>query len=387
MLAIDIPSCYVLAGVGSLIGWALIANIQTDQYRVAYALRLYRRAFLCLSGLALVMFTPMSWLPVVAKGAIGLAGMGLALLAWAFRQLNGRRTPPWLGRLVTVVIGLVLWAASWAPDDTYVRTLGLLFCALSLAMLVDQGWLILRSARVSPSELSLLAVAGVFAAHWVVVVGHVFTVTGPYPPDWLHSPSWLRPWSGLALALLPLSVASVVFAIINERLNQQLRARALSDDLTGALSRRGLRELGERMVALQAHRPSMLAVLMLDIDHFKAVNDEFGHQVGDEVLKHVTNVIRERLRPDALLSRYGGEEFIILLPVQSRPEASAAAERLRALVENTPCVCRAGKVRVTVSIGVSLHEPHRSLEQDISQADAHLYEAKHQGRNRVVSQA
>ena len=191
----------------------------------------------------------------------------------------------------------------------------------------------------------------------------------------------------MALALLPLSVASVVFAIINERLSQQLRARALSDDLTGALSRRGLRELGERMLALQAHRPSMLAVLMLDIDHFKQVNDEFGHQVGDDVLRHVTQVIRERLRPDALLSRYGGEEFIVLLPVQSQPEAAAAAERLRALVENALCSTKFGKVRVTVSIGVSLHEPHRSLDQDISQADAHLYEAKRQGRNRVVIQA
>ena len=262
-----------------------------------------------------------------------------------------------------------------------------LICAVSLALLLDQGWLILRSARVSPSELALLVVAGLFALHWVIVAGYAFTTGGPYPPDWLHSPAWLRPWSGVALALLPLSVASVVFAIINERLSQQLRARALSDDLTGALSRRGLRELGERMLALQAHRPSMLAVLMLDIDHFKQVNDEFGHQVGDDVLRHVTQVIRERLRPDALLSRYGGEEFIVLLPVQSQPEAAAAAERLRALVENALCSTKFGKVRVTVSIGVSLHEPHRSLDQDISQADAHLYEAKRQGRNRVVIQA
>jgi diguanylate cyclase (GGDEF)-like protein len=83
------------------------------------------------------------------------------------------------------------------------------------------------------------------------------------------------------------------------------------------LSRRGLRELGERMLALQQYQSSQIAVLMMDLDHFKAVNDRYGHLIGDDVLRHVTQVIRDRLRDDALLARYGGEEFTVLLPVKS----------------------------------------------------------------------
>jgi diguanylate cyclase (GGDEF)-like protein len=178
-----------------------------------------------------------------------------------------------------------------------------------------------------------------------------------------------------------------VFAIINERLNQQLRARALSDDLTGALSRRGLRELGERMLAQQQRQPRDIAVLMVDADHFKAINDRHGHLVGDDVLRHLTQTLRDNLRVDALLARYGGEEFTVLLPVRQRDEALKVAERLRDTVARSPCESRSGPIPITVSIGVSYHGPGSTLEDDLSRADALLYRAKAEGRNRVVAEA
>lgn len=383
MLVVDILTCYAVAGFGSLVGVGLIGLVQTDQPRLMHALNIYRWAFGALAVMSLTAFAPPNHLPQLIKALIGFAGMGVTLLAWAFRQLNGRRTPPSLGIGLTLSVGAILWLGGLAPDPTYVLMVAVVFTVVSVAMAIDQGWLIVRSPRGHISEFSLMVVALCFAVHWLVVLAHSASQPGPYPVDWLHAPAWLRPISGIGVALLPLAVASLAFSTINARLNQQLRARALSDDLTGALSRRGLRELGERMLAMQRHQTSEVAVLMLDLDHFKAINDRYGHLIGDQVLKHVTHVVRDRLRDDALLARYGGEEFTILLPVKHAQEAHGVAERLRKAVETTPCETKVGPVRVTVSIGVSFHCPSSTLEEDLSKADGRLYTAKQGGRNRV----
>ena len=383
MLVIDIVTCYAVAGVGAMVGLGLMGLTQTDQPRVLHALNIYRWAFAALSVMIVIAWAPPEKVSVVAKGIFGWAGMGVTLLAWAFRQLNGRRTPPAIGISLTLLSGIALWAGTLLPDGQFVVVLASVFCLVSVAMAVDQGLLIFRSHSGHVSEYSLMLVAALFAAHWVIVLAHCLTASGPYPADWLFAPRWLRPISGISLALLPLSVAALAFTTINARLSQQLRARALSDELTGALSRRGLRELGERMLAMQLHHTNQVAVLMLDLDHFKSVNDRYGHLIGDEVLRHVTLVVRDRLRDDALLARYGGEEFTVLLPVNHAQEAYGVAERLRKAVESTPCETKVGPIRVTVSIGVSFHCPSSTLEEDLSKADTRLYTAKQAGRNRV----
>lgn len=381
---IDIVTCYSVAGAGALVGLGLMALTSTDQPKVLHALNIYRWAFGVLAMMVLMAFARPEQVSLIAQLVIGFAGMGVTLLAWAFRQLNGRRTPPFLGISLTLLTGAVLWLGALVlPAGAYVLLVAGVLCLVSLFMAVDQGLLILRSPSGHMSEFSLMVVAAVFAVHWVIVLVHALWVPGPYPPDWLHAPSWLRPISGIAVAVLPLSVASLAFSTINARLSQQLRARALSDELTGALSRRGLRELGERMLAMQQHHTNLVAVLMLDLDHFKAVNDRYGHLIGDEVLRHVTMVARDRLREDALLARYGGEEFTVLLPVSQPQEAHGVAERLRKAIEATPCETKVGPIRVTVSIGVSFHCPSSTLEEDLSKADTRLYSAKQAGRNRV----
>lgn len=381
---IDVFTSYVAAGAGAVIGLGVVSLIRTDQPRLRQALGLYRWAFGCIALLGALPLVPPGWQSGYLKVAIGSVAMGVALLAWAFRQLNGRRTAPWGGLLATALAGGCIWGAAWWGDTVFARAIAFVFAFVSVGMTLEQGWIILRSPRVSGSELSLLWVASGFALNWLVAVQHVLSVPGPYPPHWLHVPAWLLPWSALAIALLPLSVAAVVFAIVNERLNAQLRARALSDDLTGTLSRRGLRELGERMLGLQQHPARATAVLMVDVDHFKQVNDAHGHQVGDEVLRFLAQLLRDHLREDALLARYGGEEFTVVLPVRMESEALRVAERLRRVVESTPCRTHGVVIHLTVSIGVAFHHRGQTLEQDLARADASLYEAKHQGRNRVM---
>lgn len=385
-MVIDVFTCYAIGGAGALVGWGLINLIRTDQPRIAQALQLFRWAFACLAALLCIELGPQGYRAALVQGAQGFAAMGVALLAWAFRQLNGRRTPPGWGLAVTLSTALLVWGAAWLGSETqYVRTVSMALAAIGVGMTIDQGWLILRSGRMRISELSLLAAAAGFGGAWLAVGAHAWSAPGPYPAHWLHAPGWLLPLAAMGVALMPVSVASVVFAVVNDRLGQQLRARALSDDLTGALSRRGLRELGERMLALRANQPRLVAILMIDVDHFKNVNDRYGHLSGDDVLKHLTQIMRKHLREDALLARYGGEEFSILLPVRSQQEAQVVAERLRQAIEATPCKTRSAQVRITVSIGVSFHADENSLDDDLALADARLYRAKQSGRNRVVA--
>lgn len=386
MLSIDVFTCYVLAGAGSLVGFGLISLVRTDQPRTRQALLLYRFAFLCLAGFLSVAFTRSeAERAETMRAMIGVAAIGASTLAWGFRQLNGQRTWLPVGLLLTLGQGAMLWVAgAMASDEVFAVCVSASFCFIAAGTLIDQGLHIVKGAIWRGGELSLLFVAALFSLDWALILWHSLGWRGPLPAHLLFAPDWLLAPSALGIAMLPLTVATVVFAIVNDRLNHQLRERALSDDLTGVLSRRGLRERGERMLAGQAQNPDGVAVLMLDVDHFKAINDRHGHLVGDEVLRHLTAVLRVHLRDDALFARYGGEEFTILLPVRHQTDGQAVAERLRQVIEAQPCLSAAGPIPITISIGVAFHRAAHSLEEVLSRADAHLYEAKQSGRNRVI---
>jgi len=154
------------------------------------------------------------------------------------------------------------------------------------------------------------------------------------------------------------------------------------DPLTGALNRRGLEE------GFEPSRPSedrRLAVLMVDIDHFKAINDTHGHIVGDEVLRRIARQLSQVLRASDAIVRYGGEEFLLLLTDVTLGDAMRIGDRARKAIEAQ--TIRVGDVplQVTVSMGVDAQQPPEPLDATVERADAALYEAKRQGRNRVVS--
>ncbi len=157
---------------------------------------------------------------------------------------------------------------------------------------------------------------------------------------------------------------------------------SVTDTLTGLLNRRYIEErLGEEIVRSKRHRFPM-SLMMLDVDHFKAYNDSFGHPAGDRALKIVANALKDTLRGADVAARYGGEEFAVLLPQTSAEEASRIAERIRQRIERTAFPMR----QVTVSIGIASCTAEISTPQDlISAADIALYEAKDHGRNNVRS--
>jgi diguanylate cyclase (GGDEF)-like protein len=120
---------------------------------------------------------------------------------------------------------------------------------------------------------------------------------------------------------------------------------------------------------------------MIDIDHFKRVNDERGALVGDDVLRHLSRLFKQVLRSDALLARYGGEEFALLVPLDHAAMAGHVAERLRGAVEKHSCQTAGMAVAVTASVGLTLHRTGESLDNALMRADRLLYQAKASGRN------
>ena len=163
----------------------------------------------------------------------------------------------------------------------------------------------------------------------------------------------------------------------------ELRAQSLTDFLTGVGNRRRL----EEGLAVEIHRAERtgqgLCALMADLDHFKRVNDDYGHGVGDRVLAAVGEMLRQQTRPTDVVTRFGGEEFVILLPHTTLPEAVVGAERLRLSLETTRIAPLPNTL--TVSIGVAELATGEDGAGLIRRIDAALYEAKRQGRNRVVS--
>lgn len=169
------------------------------------------------------------------------------------------------------------------------------------------------------------------------------------------------------------------------QLAQLYKRHASIDALTGLHNRRWLDEVLPRQVRRAAMQGESLSVLMLDIDHFKRFNDEWGHAAGDFVLFGVSQLMRERLRPTDLLARYGGEELTAVLPKTDLPGARIAAERVRRAIAITPFEMQDGTVlpNVTISIGVADTAGVRSAAEMLAAADEALYRAKRGGRNRV----
>lgn len=192
--------------------------------------------------------------------------------------------------------------------------------------------------------------------------------------------------SALIVPLAQICIAFGLILMVMWRYAERLRRLSTLDALTGALNRAGLEIQGKR-VALRALRGGRsLAVIMIDVDYFKNINDTHGHPVGDEVLRHLAQLIKLELRPHDLLARFGGEEFVLVLDGVDLPAALKVAERLRARIELERGELNQLSVRYTASLGVVCSDQHSyDLIRLISAGDAAMYQAKRAGRNRVVA--
>lgn len=170
----------------------------------------------------------------------------------------------------------------------------------------------------------------------------------------------------------------------NDELIRELELQVQRDELTGLSNRGSFIAAGQKELQRAARYQHSLALLMVDIDHFKKINDSYGHLAGDEVLKAVAQTCRETIRANDFLARLGGEEFVILMPEAELEQARAAAERLREAVAEMRCDLQEGIVTPTISVGVAAIEGGvESLSSLMRRSDRAMYQAKAQGRNRI----
>ena len=165
-----------------------------------------------------------------------------------------------------------------------------------------------------------------------------------------------------------------------------LEKMASTDPLTSLYNRRYFRELASTVLKFAMHNKLICSIIMIDIDKFKRINDAYGHQAGDEVIKDTANILKNNLREGDILSRWGGEEFVIILPRTELAEALNIAEKLRRIIElHSVDIFGMKNIHFTVSLGVSAGKTDESLDLDslLNKADKALYTAKEKGRNRV----
>jgi len=182
---------------------------------------------------------------------------------------------------------------------------------------------------------------------------------------------------------LELLLCSLLYPLRNGLLYEDALQLAQKDPLTGICNRAALDEMLQRELSHALRKDTALSLLVLDIDHFKNINDRYGHIVGDCALKAIANMVNTCKRDGDLLFRYGGEEFVVLMRDTDLTGAHLLAERIRTYIADNSCNCSGAELNVTASIGVSELQQHDSPVSMFSRADQALYRAKKSGRNQV----
>lgn len=282
--------------------------------------------------------------------------------------------------------GATLWAlASLVPGFSKAPDLQALLSSLVIASLIWLTAYEFWKGREEPLVSRWPAVMILF------LYGIVFLVRTPISAllpsatraDLLSS-AWLTVLSTEAL-LAAISMAFVFVAMAKERMELGYKTAATKDPLTGLLNRGAFLDESAQLRALQVKRDRPVAVFMIDLDGFKAINDRFGHTIGDRVLRVFADTVRTNLRSSDLIGRMGGEEFAVVLADACRDNAFRVAERLRRAFAEAAVALDGVAVNATASFGVSIiQDPYETVEMLLTAADGALYRAKALGRNRVV---
>jgi diguanylate cyclase (GGDEF)-like protein/PAS domain S-box-containing protein len=207
----------------------------------------------------------------------------------------------------------------------------------------------------------------------------------------LHSTTGDQFWVSLSATLItfgndPAMFVSLVDVTERKALQMQLEQMAMTDELTGLFNRRYFTGKGAEEFERAKRYNLPLSIMMLDVDHFKGINDSYGHQVGDQVLKEFATLMQHNLRQVDISGRLGGEEFGVLLPNTTGDQALVLAERLRQTIASHTFVIAHHCLSISTSVGVVEMEAYSAdLDAMLNQADKALYQAKREGRNRVVA--
>ena len=308
----------------------------------------------------------------MAVNAIGFVACGMV---WNAARMFYRRKPNWPG----LVLGALVWVAAVVtidPGAVALRmTIGAAIVSTYVMLTTSELWAGRREHLNHKWPAFVVPVLHGCVLMLPILIGDLLS-----PSDAAFSTSiWVTVFL-LELVAYAVATVFVIFVLIS----RTHKIAAETDPLTGMLNRRGFVEASEQVIERETSAGRPVTAMIFDIDHFKSINDSFGHRAGDEVLKQFATVVRGNLRVSDLSGRIGGEEFAALLPC-SREEGLLVAERVRAAFENSGIVVEQQPVNTTVSIGVAGGAGGTALDVLLACADTALYQAKRGGRNRVVA--
>ena len=376
MASLDLRSLIVMSGILSLLLAVMLLFLQRSYPRSIRGLGLWAAAH-AWAFLSAVLFAGRGFLPdfitVVVANLILLTGM--VCYHAGVDQFFGRR-PAW-GRWMALLL-LLLPALYWYAlvEPSYNARL-ILVCLAWAGIFLSMAWQIWRQG---PENFSTRFTVVVLLVHITVLLLRFFSAWMPLAEEGLLTPTRVQSLYVGSNAVMLLALGMGMILMAGDRLRLEFEHLASYDPLTNVLTRRVFLDACEQELARCRRHGRSMALLLLDIDHFKTVNDTHGHQTGDRVLVDLVARIAALLRRPDQLARFGGEEFVLLLPETSQEEAITVAERILAHVAEL----REGLPPITVSIGVATNRPDEDqIDALLARADRALYKAKAEGRNRV----
>jgi len=320
------------------------------------------------------------WISILLANALLL--VSFLLISRSVRQGPGAE-PNAFGWSVVGVSMLLLWYFTYIQTNTLMR---IVIASIAMAILIVRPALaLLEPVPGSSRRAKLFTAACLLGLGLVMLVRAVLTIRWGSHAH-LLAPDLVQFASVLLFTVFAVLATLGVVWIDIEQLQADLIRLAMFDSLTAVLNRRAFMLEYEREVSRCTREKTGLALAIFDLDHFKDVNDTYGHQVGDQVLRGVADTLRASLRGHDVLGRYGGEEFALLMPGTDVPAALAGTERARLAVGEKPIEAGPVSIPLTVSAGVAAYGVNGSdWESLLRSADAALYEAKRGGRNRTVA--
>jgi diguanylate cyclase (GGDEF)-like protein len=320
-----------------------------------------------------------------------VAGLEIPLIRYGFLHaalvdfLGGYRSTRWVAVALAVIClpFYILWSGTGYADPAFAaRNFAVLDFALAVQTALS-AWLLLRSEDTATRlpRIAMSAFLAVYSATETIRLILVFATQ--------RTPLEIAPTIesfSYAIYLIASSATPMAFIwLLNARLLHDLQRQSMLDPLTHLLNRRGLHQVGERELPRSERSGQSLALAVADIDHFKRLNDTYGHAAGDAVLRDIARMLEASVRRGDAVARMGGEEFVILLPDTEAEQAVTLVERLRETIESHAFTVREGTVRITISFGVTVSRGRTglSLEGLVDEADTSLYAAKQDGRNRT----
>lgn len=384
IFSLDPKTAIVIATMMMLLNGAVLGFMHRELAEDVRPSALHWRIGTLLQAAACILLAVQNALPLGFVLPIANAALLVGLLAYLRAVClfcNQRMSMAFLWPVV-IAVGCVFWFSAIQPN--FGVRLVVVSLAMAILLIASARYLQLHAMRDASASRAVLALIFLLVGLFMLFRSVYFMLVSTDAKSMLDAAAWLNNITPLVVATLPVMGTTAYLLMCSDRLRRQWETAASTDYLTGLPNRRTLALAGERAFNSSRRQKQPLSVAVVDVDHFKGVNDRYGHDTGDLALQYIASMLEKACRKNDFAGRQGGEEFLVLLDQTGRDHAVSAAERLRRFVQENVLVVDGHSIPMTVSVGVATRvESDRSFNDLLRRADQALYAAKTGGRNRV----